>query len=52
MNKFKVISDFTPQGDQPKAIENLINGVENNLDYQTVMGINGSGNSATIAWLI
>ena len=30
MNKFKVISDFTPQGDQPKAIQNLKNG----LDYQ------------------
>ena len=52
MNKFKVISDFTPQGDQPKAIQNLKNGVENNLDYQTLMGITGSGKSATIAWLI
>ena len=52
MNKFKVISDFTPQGDQPKAIENLKNGVMNNLDYQTLMGITGSGKSATIAWLI
>ena len=52
MNKFKVISDFTPQGDQPKAIQNLKNGVKNNLDYQTLMGITGSGKSATIAWLI
>ena len=52
MNKFKVISDFTPQGDQPKAIENLKNGVMNNLDYQTLMGITGSGKSAKIAWLI
>ena len=52
MNKFKVISDFTPQGDQPKAIQNLKNGVMNNLDYQTLMGITGSGKSATIAWLI
>ena len=50
--KFKVISDFTPQGDQPKAIQNLKNGVKNNLDYQTLMGITGSGKSATIAWLI
>ena len=52
MNKFKVISDFIPQGDQPKAIQNLKNGVKNNLDYQTLMGITGSGKSATIAWLI
>ncbi|MGI9571845.1 MAG: excinuclease ABC subunit UvrB [Candidatus Actinomarinaceae bacterium] len=52
MNKFKVISDFTPQGDQPKAIQNLKNGVKNKLDYQTLMGITGSGKSATIAWLI
>ncbi len=52
MNKFKVISDFTPQGDQPKAIQNLKNGVTNGLDYQTLMGITGSGKSATIAWLI
>ena len=52
MNKFKVISDFTPQGDQPKAIQNLKNGVTTGLDYQTLMGITGSGKSATIAWLI
>ena len=52
MNKFKVISDFTPQGDQPKAIQNLKNGVTNGLDYQTLVGITGSGKSATIAWLI
>ena len=52
MNKFKVISDFSPQGDQPNAIQNLKQGVINKLDYQTLMGITGSGKSATIAWLI
>lgn len=52
MNKFKVISDFTPQGDQPEAIQNLKKGVLKDLDYQTLMGITGSGKSATIAWLI
>jgi len=52
MNKFKVISDFIPQGDQPNAIQNLKKGVLNNLDYQTLMGITGSGKSATVAWLI
>jgi excinuclease ABC subunit B len=52
MNKFKVISDFTPKGDQPAAIEKLKNGIESNTDFQTLMGITGSGKSATIAWLI
>ena len=52
MNKFKVISDFIPQGDQPNAIQNLKKGVLNNLDFQTLMGITGSGKSATVAWLI
>ena len=52
MNKFKVISDFIPQGDQPDAIQNLKKGILNNFDYQTLMGITGSGKSATIAWLI
>ena len=52
MNKFKVISDFIPQGDQPDAIQKLKKGILNNFDYQTLMGITGSGKSATIAWLI
>src|SRR5210317_2415630 len=52
MNKFKVISDFIPQGDQPDAIQNLKKGILSNFDYQTLMGITGSGKSATIAWLI
>src|SRR5210317_1080142 len=52
MNKFKAISDFIPQGDQPDAIQNLKKGILNNFDYQTLMGITGSGKSATIAWLI
>ena len=52
MNKFKVISEFTPKGDQPAAIEKLKNGIESNTDFQTLMGITGSGKSATIAWLI
>ena len=52
MNKFKVISEFTPKGDQPAAIKKLKNGIDGNIDFQTLMGITGSGKSATIAWLI
>jgi excinuclease ABC subunit B len=52
MKKFKVISEFTPKGDQPAAIKKLKNGIDNNIDFQTLMGITGSGKSATIAWLI
>ena len=51
-NKFKVISEFTPKGDQPAAIQKLKNGIDSNIDFQTLMGITGSGKSATIAWLI
>jgi len=50
--EFKVISDFAPAGDQPKAIEALAQGVERGDRFQTLLGITGSGKSATIAWTI
>jgi excinuclease ABC subunit B len=49
---FKVVSDFEPAGDQPKAIEALAAGVERGDRFQTLLGITGSGKSATIAWTI
>jgi excinuclease ABC subunit B len=49
---FKVVSDFAPAGDQPKAIEALSRGVERGDRFQTLLGITGSGKSATIAWTI
>ena len=52
MNKFKVVSDFKPEGDQPKAIKKLKEGFDKGYNFQTLMGITGSGKSATIAWLI
>jgi len=52
MSKFEVISEFKPEGDQPKAIEKLKKGIRKGIDFQTLMGITGSGKSATIAWLI
>ena len=52
MNKFEVISEFQPKGDQPNAIKELKKGLDNNIHHQTLKGITGSGKSATIAWLI
>src|SRR4051794_31941920 len=49
---FKVVSDFQPAGDQPKAIEGLAAGVERGDRFQTLLGITGSGKSATVAWTI
>jgi len=50
--RFDVISDFQPAGDQPKAIEALSEGILRGDRYQTLLGITGSGKSATIAWTI
>ena len=52
MNKFEVISEFQPKGDQPNAIKELKEGLDKNISHQTLKGITGSGKSATIAWLI
>jgi excinuclease ABC subunit B len=49
---FKVVADWAPAGDQPKAIEALAAGVERGDRFQTLLGITGSGKSATIAWTI
>ena len=52
MPPFQVVSDFQPAGDQPKAIEDLAAGVERGDRFQTLLGITGSGKSATVAWTI
>ncbi len=49
---FKVVSDFAPAGDQPLAVEKLSEGVLRGDRFQTLLGITGSGKSATIAWTI
>src|SRR3954454_15964299 len=49
---FEVVSEFAPAGDQPKAITELAEGVEGGERFQTLLGITGSGKSATIAWTI
>lgn len=52
MNKFKIVSDFTPSGDQPKAIDALMQGLSNNKRDQVLLGITGSGKTFTMANII
>jgi excinuclease ABC subunit B len=47
--KFKIHSEFAPTGDQPKAIQSLVDGVESGERYQTLLGVTGSGKTFTIA---
>ncbi len=49
---FKVESAYQPAGDQPEAIANLVEGIKRGDRFQTLLGITGSGKSATIAWTI
>jgi excinuclease ABC subunit B len=49
---FRVISEFEPAGDQPSAIAALSRGIDRGDRFQTLLGITGSGKSATIAWTI
>ena len=50
--RFHVVSDYQPAGDQPKAIAQLSEGIERGDRFQTLLGITGSGKSATVAWTI
>ncbi|MDR0714439.1 MAG: excinuclease ABC subunit UvrB [Bacteroidales bacterium] len=47
--EFELISDFAPSGDQPEAIHQLTEGIINNMPYQTLLGVTGSGKTFTIA---
>lgn len=50
--KFEIVSKYRPSGDQPKAIEQLVEGVNKGYDTQTLLGITGSGKTFTIANVI
>jgi excinuclease ABC subunit B len=52
MPPFTVVSDFAPAGDQPAAVAQLAEGIQRGDRFQTLLGITGSGKSATIAWTI
>ena len=52
MPRFEVVSEYTPSGDQPEAIEALASGLEMGLDEQTLLGVTGSGKTFTMAKII
>ena len=52
MSGFKVISDFSPKGDQPAAITKIVENLNNGLLNQTLLGVTGSGKTYTIAKVI
>jgi len=52
MAELKVVSEFSPAGDQPKAIKALSDGIKNGQNYQTLLGITGSGKTYTMAKVI
>ncbi len=52
MPDFQVVSPFKPTGDQPHAIAKLAEGLRAGYPYQTLLGVTGSGKTATMAWLV
>ena len=49
---FRIVSDFSPTGDQPSAIKQLVEGIDNNESHQTLLGVTGSGKTFTVANVI
>ena len=52
MKPFKVVSDYEPKGDQEKAIQELADGINKGMKYQTLLGVAGSGKTYTMAKVI
>ena len=52
MDRFKLVSDYKPTGDQPRAIEELCNGILRGDRMQTLLGVTGSGKTFTMANII
>src|SRR5438046_6033558 len=52
MDTFTLISDFQPAGDQPQAIEALVQGITSGIKHQTLLGVTGSGKTYTMASVI
>ena len=50
--EFQLVSDYIPTGDQPSAIQELVNGIISGSEYQTLLGVTGSGKTFTIANVI
>ena len=49
---FQITADFRPTGDQPKAVDRLVEGASQGLHYQTLMGVTGSGKTFTMANIV
>ncbi len=49
MPEFEIVSDFQPTGDQPQAVEQLVNGMNGDMVHQSLMGVTGSGKTFTMA---
>ena len=47
--KFNLVSNFKPTGDQPQAIKSLVDGINSKEQYQTLLGVTGSGKTFTVA---
>ncbi|MGF7119062.1 excinuclease ABC subunit UvrB [Methanobacterium oryzae] len=52
MTGFKLVSNYKPLGDQPKAINSIVNGINKGLNHQTLLGVTGSGKTFTMANVI
>lgn len=52
MEKFDLVSKYSPTGDQPKAIDDLVEGLRDGYRYQTLLGVTGSGKTFTMANII
>ncbi|TDT63719.1 excinuclease ABC subunit UvrB [Fonticella tunisiensis] len=52
MSEFKIVSKFKPMGDQPQAIDKLVEGIKRGDKYQTLLGVTGSGKTFTMANII
>jgi len=52
MDRFQLVSDYKPAGDQPKAIDQLVNGLNSGMKEQTLLGVTGSGKTFTMANVI
>ena len=52
MPDFRLVAPFEPTGDQPQAIDRLVDGLSRGLRHQTLLGVTGSGKTATMAWTI
>ena len=52
MTEFQLASPFVPTGSQPLAIKKLTDGLENNYQFQTLLGVTGSGKTFTMANVI